>query len=135
MGEPGGERRGHPIAGGDPGDETPQVVLPQTVITTQAIYDRHTAELLGRARDIEIAKRPDYTVNDVDVLKNFKASGAEAGITPEQAWIIFAKKHWDAIRTIMRNPDGTFSEPPRERFADLINYLKLGYALHRERRP
>lgn len=102
-------------------------------ITTQAVYDQIAAELITRAAEIETAKRPDYTVGDVDVLKNFKACAADAGITAEQAWIIYAKKHWDAIRMIMREPNRKYSEPPRERFADLLNYLKLGYALWRER--
>lgn len=102
--------------------------------TSQAQYDLISKDLIDRAFAIETAKRPDYTVGDVDVLKNFKASAEEAGITTEQAWIIFAKKHWDAIRSIMRAEKGrTFSEPPRERFADLLNYLKLGYALYLER--
>lgn len=100
---------------------------------TQKDYDNLSARLIGLASSIETAKRPEYTNNSVDVLRNFKGCGVEAGCTSEQAWIIYAKKHWDAIRTQMMNPIQNASEPVEGRFADLINYLKLGFALYTER--
>lgn len=92
-----------------------------------------SGKLLDLAHSIETAKRPEYTSNDRDVLRNFRQCGVEAGCSAEQAWIIYAKKHWDAIRTQMMNENQNASEPVEGRFADLINYLKLGYALYIER--
>jgi hypothetical protein len=100
---------------------------------TQKDYDSLSEKLIGLASSIENAKRPEYTNNSVDVLRNFKQCGVEAGVSAEQAWIVYAKKHWDAIRTNMMNPNQNLSEPIEGRFADLINYLKLGYALYIER--
>jgi hypothetical protein len=102
-------------------------------ITTQAEYDRIAGILYAEALRIETSKRPGYTVGDADVLKNFKSVASRIGISPEQAWTIYFLKHIDAITTIMCKPDLPVSEAPIGRFADAINYLRLGFALWSER--
>lgn len=100
---------------------------------TGAEYDAIAAELVGVAKLIEASKRPGYTGGSVDVLANFKNVAARAGITAEQAWLVYFLKHIDAIGSIMGRPDLPVSEEPIGRFADAMNYLKLGFALWRER--
>ena len=96
-------------------------------------YDVIADELMELARSIETAKRPGYTIGSVDVLANFKSVAAKAGITTEQAWAVYFLKHIDAILAIMTKPDLPVSEEPPGRFADAINYLRLGYAILKER--
>jgi hypothetical protein len=100
-----------------------------------ATYDATAAALLALAHQIETSKRPGYTAGHDDVLHNFKQVAARSGVTPEQAWAVYFLKHVDAILTIMTQPDLPVSEAPPGRFADGVNYLKLGYALLQERRP
>jgi hypothetical protein len=78
------------------------------------------------------AKRPDYTRESDDVLQNFKESAREAGITPMQAWLVHFHKQYSAIARFVKNPECTPSEPIPQRFADLRNYLQLGYGIYRE---
>jgi hypothetical protein len=74
-------------------------------------------------------KRPDYTRQSSDVLANFKESAEQAGITPLQAWLIHFHKQYTAIARFVANDNCTPSEPIESRFADLRNYLHLGYGL------
>lgn len=96
-------------------------------------YDAIANELMTLARDIETSKRPGYTVGSVDVLANFKHVAERIGISTEQAWLVYFLKHIDAITAIMGKPDLPVSEAPPGRFADAINYLRLGYAILQER--
>ncbi len=99
----------------------------------QAEYENVAGGLMQLARDIEDSKRPGYTRGDDDVLVNFKRVGERLGISTEQAWGTYFLKHIDAILSIMTQPELAVSEEPAGRFADAINYLRLGYALLRER--
>ena len=64
---------------------------------------------------------------DDDALSNFKQSGQAIGITPEQAWAVFAGKHFSAIQSYCREGQ-VHSEPIEGRVRDLIlyGYLLLG---------
>jgi hypothetical protein len=101
-------------------------------LTSHDLYTQVSLELLNEAARIEREKRPGYVVGDADVLKNFKAVAQRLGLTPAQVWGVYFLKHVDAITAIMTRPELPVSEPPIGRFADALNYLKLGYALHRE---
>jgi len=101
---------------------------------TQADYDTITQELMGLAADIEAAKRPGYTMGSADVLANFKRVAQRLGITPAQAWGTYFLKHIDALVAIMTQPDLPVAEAAPGRFADALNYLRLGYALWAEER-
>lgn len=97
-------------------------------------YERVTSALLSEARRIEDAKRPGYTGGDVDVLANFKRVADRTGLTPGQVWAVYLNKHIDAINAIMCQPGLPVSEEPLGRFADGINYLRLGFALLEEQK-
>lgn len=68
-------------------------------------------------------KGHDYA-GDEDALSNFKESGEDAGITPEQAWLVFFGKHLSAIKTYVRE-GSVQSEPIEGRILDAILYLYL----------
>lgn len=96
-------------------------------------YQTVAGELVDLARSIEDSKRPGYTIGNSDVLHNFKSVAARLGLTPEQCWAVYFSKHTDAICAIMARPDLPVAEAAPGRFADCVNYLRLGFALWRER--
>lgn len=100
---------------------------------THLDYEVLSQQLLEHAHGIEEAKRPGYTLGNIDVLHNFRSVAARAGIRPEQAWAVYMLKHVDAILSAMTQPQLPVAEAPVGRFADAMNYLKLGYALYVER--
>lgn len=85
--------------------------------------------LLDESMRIEKIKRPEYTIEDLDVLANFKRVGDALGVTPHVAAGIYARKHEDALARIARNPRAETAEPVIGRFADRLNYLSLQLAL------
>lgn len=95
-------------------------------------YKSVAQDLIDLAASIEARKRPSYTGGDSDVLRNFKRDAAEAGISPLQNWHTHFLKQVAAINRWARTPTQEQSEPIEQRFADLINYCKLGLALKEE---
>lgn len=85
--------------------------------------------LLSLAEKIEESKRPAYTQEHEDVLHNFKSVAERVGITPEQAWGVYFLKHVDALMAAVKNSTTPQAEPLEGRFADAVNYLKLGFPL------
>lgn len=94
-------------------------------------YDEVSAHLSEVARGIVVDKRPSYTVGSEDVLANFKRTAEHAGVTPGTVWGIFVLKHLDSVLAYFKNGT-TSSESIEGRFADLLNYINLGYAIYRE---
>jgi len=89
--------------------------------------------LLRTAEDIESSKRPAYTIGSEDVLANFKRIAERTGQEPGQVLATYMLKHVDAVTSALCRPDLPQAEAILGRFADLINYAKLGYALIEER--
>ena len=96
-------------------------------------FDVASRALLAEAARIQTAKRPGYTLGNTDVLHNFKSVADRVGITPAQAWAVYATKHYDAILSGMCRPDLPVAEALLGRFADLVNYAQLGWGLLVER--
>ena len=96
-------------------------------------YTEATIDLLSLASEIEERKRPSYTNGNADVLHNFKRDAEMAGVTMYQNWLQHFLKQVAAISRWARCPDDEQSEPIEQRFADVVNYCKLGHALERER--
>lgn len=92
-------------------------------------FNKLVKQLEAVADGIVAAKRPDYTQESDDVLQNFKDAAALAGITPLQAWMVHFQKQFSAIARYVKNPACKPSETIESRFADLRNYLHLGYGL------
>jgi len=85
-------------------------------------------ELDTIAAHIRAAKAPAYNQNDgTDMLASFKRSAEQTGVNPLQAWGIHLEKQVSGIMTYVRT--GAESEPIESRFADVLNYLYLGFSL------
>lgn len=90
------------------------------------------SDVYGKLVDLNNKKGHDYA-GDEDALANFKNHAAELGLTPEQIWGVYAGKHYDAIKTYVRE-GAVASEPIEGRIEDMILYLFLLYGLVVERR-
>jgi hypothetical protein len=89
-------------------------------------------DLYATASDIRNAKQPEYTMESEDILNNFKQAAKRAGVSPMQVWSIFFDKQLSSIQAHIKNPNLVQAEPLDSRWADLYNYLLLGFALHKE---
>jgi hypothetical protein len=78
-------------------------------------------------------KRPEYTNEDADVLNNFKSTAERLGISELKCFGVFFDKQLQSIFSHINNANLKKSEPIHSRFADIINYCYLGYALFVER--
>ena len=96
-------------------------------------YEQLSSFLLRVAQETEDAKRPGYTVGSEDVLANFKAVGERINRPAEEVCMIYFLKHVDSITAMVRRPELPQSEDMTGRFADAMNYIKLLYALLKER--
>ena len=92
-------------------------------------YEACKRWLIEESNRIERSKRPEYTIENKDVLSNFKRVGEALGIGPHITAAVYARKHEDAIARIASNPEAECSEPLIGRFADRLNYLSLQLAL------
>lgn len=85
----------------------------------QKLLDDTLAEL----KALTATKGEEYTGSD-DQLANFKRQAAEAGLRPEQVWLVFFNKHADSIKSFVRT-ERVLSEPIVGRIDDAILYLVL----------
>lgn len=97
-------------------------------------FDGWSWALLEKAERIQNEKGPAYTFANEDVLTNFKTVATRLNLTPLQVWGVYAMKHFDAISSYAGDTSIPQAEDISGRFADAINYLKLGYALVMEER-
>lgn len=88
--------------------------------------------LTTHARLLELTntKGEEYARSD-DQLANFKRAAEEAGIRPDQAWLVFFNKHIDSIKHYIRG--GTVTEDINSRIDDALLYLILYKAIVNER--
>lgn len=93
-------------------------------------YNIVIKDLVDSALAIEQSKRPAYTIGNKDVLYNFKSVAWRLGVSPMQAWGVYALKHFDSIMALAKDPNIPQAEHIKGRFCDALNYLKLGYALY-----
>jgi hypothetical protein len=84
------------------------------------------------AQDVRRLKQPEYTLENTDILNNFKQSAIRAGVDPMQVWSIFFDKQLSSIQAHIKNPNLKQAEPLDSRWHDLYNYLLLGFALYKE---
>lgn len=92
-------------------------------------FDKVSADLTAECVAIQEAKRPAYTIGNEDVLHNFKSVAERVGITPGQVLSVYFLKHVDAVISALAKPHLPQAEAVKGRFADLVNYAHLGYAL------
>ena len=99
---------------------------------TKEQYDNIRAHLNECAEGVMSLKQPEYTGENEDVLHNFKSTADLVGISPLEVWSVFFIKHVQSVTSHAKNPDLKESEPIKERYVDLLNYIHLGYALVKE---
>lgn len=92
-------------------------------------YTYLSQRLLEEAHEIETAKRPAYTIGSADVLANFKRVAERTGCHAGQVLAVYMLKHVDAVTAALCDPSIPQAEAILGRFADNVNYLKLGFAL------
>jgi hypothetical protein len=90
-------------------------------------------EVFNRMAQLTASKGEEYARSEDDQLANFKRSGAEAGISPEQTWVVFFNKHIDSIKHHIKTPKVELAEPIIGRIDDAILYLILLRAMIVER--
>jgi|TARA_R100000329_G_scaffold101521_1_gene83701 hypothetical protein len=101
---------------------------------TEKEFDKLRIQLNEYSFEIMRKKRPEYTNKNKDVLHNFKNTAKKLNISPLKVWAIFFDKQLQSIFTHVDNENLEKSEPIKSRFADVINYCYLGYALFEERK-
>ena len=89
--------------------------------------------VIEQIRTVLITKGKDYTssAKDADRLVNFKEIAKSSGITPQQAAMVLATKHWLSINQHYRGQKCT-TEAVLQRKIDLINYIIFTEALDEE---
>lgn len=100
---------------------------------TQAEFRDVQTELARLAGGVAEEKRADYA-KDYDVLDNFKLVSDIAGLGDRGAllvWLVYFAKHVVAVGKYAGGQD-LVGESVASRFADLFNYVQLGYALMKE---
>ena len=100
---------------------------------TQKQFDKLVDDLNDYSLEIMKNKRPEYTNQDLDVLNNFKSTGKRLDVSELKVWATFFEKQTQSVYAHIKNANLKKSEPIKSRFADIINYCYLGYALFNER--
>jgi hypothetical protein len=101
----------------------------------KADFQKLLDEEFEQLRKLVATKGEEYTRSD-DQLDNFKRRAEEGSLHPEQVWLVFAGKHYDAICSWIRREGQVLSDESIEsRIRDLQVFLYLLQALVRERSP
>ena len=90
-------------------------------------------ELDHYAQETMNKKGPEYTMQDNDVLNNFKSTAKKLNVDLLVVWYAYCDKQISSVAAHVSNHDLNKAEPMISRFGDIINYAKLGFALFRER--
>lgn len=93
-------------------------------------FDKAGDLLRHIAEGIAGAKRPAYTHDDVDVLRNFKEGALVCATSPLQYATGHVHKHLSTIVSYGKNPATHQAEPIETRFGDLLNYIFLMWGLY-----
>ena len=96
---------------------------------TTDFFNKLVHELDSHAQETMNAKGPEYTLQDTDVLNNFKSTAKKLGVDPLVVWYAYFDKQISSVAAHVSNEDLNKAEPMISRFGDIINYAKLGYAL------
>ena len=96
-------------------------------------FDIIVGKLDEYARETMRKKGPEYTMQDTDVLNNFKSTAKKLNVDPLVVWYAYFDNQVSSVAAHVSNEDLNKAEPMISRFGDIINYAKLGYALFVER--
>lgn len=109
-------------------EQTNPVISQEMVLTVIAEYlgDPVFAQRFLDCMNIMRVKNVDYSQgeNKRDRIAAFRRIARDVNVTMEQAWAVFAQKHWGAIMKYVKDRV-LASEPIGGRINDLINYCVL----------
>ena len=88
----------------------------------------------GKEMKIMEGKGREYTVHDVDKLKNFKSIADRLKMSPEEVLMVYLLKHMDSIRNYVLEGREASDETISGRVRDARNYLLLLHALILEKK-
>ena len=94
---------------------------------TTADFETEAGKFLNEVQEMLRLKGADYATA-ADPLDNFKAAALILGADPLQVWLVYAAKHFLAVRGYLEKGRAA-SEPIRGRFLDLAAYAVLGSML------
>ena len=100
---------------------------------TQSDFNKIIKQLNEYSYDVMMSKGPEYRSDNEDILNNFKVTANNLNISELKVWAAFMDKHLQSIFSHVKNANLKKSESIHSRFADIINYCYLGYALFVER--
>jgi len=92
-------------------------------------------QILSVANEIQESKNPAYSGKyGEDVHANFKEIANMLDLDPMQVWAVYFMKHVLALANYAKDPDIEQAEGIEGRFADALNYIRIGYSLDLETR-
>lgn len=91
--------------------------------------------ILSVADEIQESKNPAYSGKyGQDVHANFKEIANMLDVDPMEVWAVYFMKHVMALANYAKDPDIEQAEGIEGRFADALNYIRIGYSLDIETR-
>lgn len=103
--------------------------------TDSAQFKNRMDHILSVADEIQESKNPAYSGKyGEDVHSNFKEIANMLDLDPMQVWAVYFMKHVMALCSHAKDPDIKQAEGIEGRFADALNYIRIGYSLNEETR-
>jgi hypothetical protein len=94
-------------------------------------FTKIDAELLAASNAVLLERETSYAEGG-DRLANFKRIAREVGLTPEKVCEVYLHKALCSVTKLL-NGQEVKGEPVVSRFSDVMNYVRLAYALIREK--
>ena len=101
---------------------------------TQAEFKKLNKAIDKMANDIMGDKGPEYTLMHDDVLNNFKSTAKRLNTSALKVWATYFDKQVNSVFAHVNHANVKKAESIDSRFADIINYAKLGLALFKDER-
>lgn len=99
---------------------------------TQKDFNKLDKAISLMASNIMSDKGPEYTLMDDDVLNNFKSTANRLNTSALKVWATYFDKQVNSIFAHVNHVNLKKAESIDSRFADIINYAKLGLALFKD---
>lgn len=100
---------------------------------TQTEFNKLSKAIDLMAKNIMGDKGPEYTLMHDDVLNNFKSTAERLNTSPLKVWATYFDKQVNSVFAHVNHANVKKAESIDSRFADIINYAKLGLALFKEK--
>ena len=101
---------------------------------TQKEFNKLRQQIDLMADHIMRDKGPEYTLMHDDVLNNFKSTAKRLNTSALKVWATYFDKQVNSVFAHVNHANVKKAESIDSRFADIINYAKLGLALFKDER-